>query len=639
MEVEKILDAGSGILSDVMAAVETNHYQDLGKRISDRVMDATAAVSNARNGSGAYTSAGGASAGTYRQGSPAGPAQGGQTGGPEVYTGTVEPTNRKDGVFHTNFADGRAFGADRTGAPGGNYQNAQNFSQGAYSSDAYRRYSSQRRNGPTQPNSSSRARAAGGGYAGGQNRAGYSHVYGNNGGYGRYDYNNPARGANLKQDGANAGASSGTYQQAGYQQAQRQNAQRQQARRGSYGQYDSRNPNYQQNMAAANKAKNSENFALTPFNSKVVSKSTGIPGMVLGSMGMAAGGLGTVVSGIATAAAAMAGGLASVLSGGVLIPLIGFAGFTGVSGVLFSNGKHRKDTVSDYYSYGKYVGNAEFFSIPELAAKLGIKEKELKKKLQKMMRQGLLPKARMDDDQEMLLLTDKAYDQYRAAADSYKKRQEEDEKREHYFTQTSGDETVKTLLAEGNEYLKKVRKYNELIPDTEMSDKLYRLENIMYRIFEQVQKKPETALSLRKFMEYYLPTTEKLLSAYTEVDKQPQVGDNITNTKKEIDEAMDVINDAFEKLLDSLFEDLAWDVSSDISVMKHMLQQDGLTGEQISSQQAAAASGASNAAVSDADDAGASPASTAGTAKEDDPFSIDDLAPPSGLVFGDPDED
>ena len=557
MEVEKILDAGSGILSDVMAAVETNHYQDLGKRISDRVMDATAAVSNARNGSGAYTSAGGASAGTYRQGSPAGPAQGGQTGGPEVYTGTVEPTNRKDGVFHTNFADGRAFGADRTGAPGGNYQGAQtagqngnrqnagpapggananqgaqNFSQGAYSSDAYRRYSSQRRNGPTQPNSSSRARAAGGGYAGGQNRAGYSHVYGNNGGYGRYDYNNPARGANLKQDGANAGASSGTYQQAGYQQAQRQNAQRQQARRGSYGQYDSRNPNYQQNMAAANKAKNSENFALTPFNSKVVSKSTGIPGMVLGSMGMAAGGLGTVVSGIATAAAAMAGGLASVLSGGVLIPLIGFAGFTGVSGVLFSNGKHRKDTVSDYYSYGKYVGNAEFFSIPELAAKLGIKEKELKKKLQKMMRQGLLPKARMDDDQEMLLLTDKAYDQYRAAADSYKKRQEEDEKREHYFTQTSGDETVKALLAEGNEYLKKVRKYNELIPDTEMSDKLYRLENIMYRIFEQVQKKPETAQSLRKFMEYYLPTTEKLLSAYTEVDKQPQVGDNITNTKK-----------------------------------------------------------------------------------------------------------
>ncbi len=85
MEVEKILDAGSGILSDVMAAVESNHYQDLGKRISDRVMDATGAISNTRNGSGASAAGGsGASAGTYRQGSPAGPAQGSATGGPEV---------------------------------------------------------------------------------------------------------------------------------------------------------------------------------------------------------------------------------------------------------------------------------------------------------------------------------------------------------------------------------------------------------------------------------------------------------------------------------------------------------------------------------------------------------------------------
>ncbi|MBR4760869.1 MAG: hypothetical protein IK078_12090, partial [Lachnospiraceae bacterium] len=171
MEVEKILDAGSGILSDVMAAVESNHYQDLGKKISDRVVDATGAVSNTRNTSGAYTHTGGPSAGTYyRQSSSAGPAQGGPQRGPEVYTGTVEPTNRKDGVFHTNFADGKAFGADRTGAPGGNYQGgqqarqntnyqnagpaqseantnrhanqgAQNFSQGAYSSDAYRRFS------------------------------------------------------------------------------------------------------------------------------------------------------------------------------------------------------------------------------------------------------------------------------------------------------------------------------------------------------------------------------------------------------------------------------------------------------------------------------------------------------------------
>jgi len=99
----------------------------------------------------------------------------------------------------------------------------------------------------------------------------------------------------------------------------------------------------------------------------------------------------------------------------------------------------------------------------------------------------------------------------------------------------------------------------------------------MHRIFEQVKKQPESAAGLRRFMDYYLPTTEKLLDAYVELDRQPVKGDNITKTKQEIDEAMDVINDAFENLLNSMFENMAWDISSDISVMKTMLAQDGLT--------------------------------------------------------------
>ena len=83
-------------------------------------------------------------------------------------------------------------------------------------------------------------------------------------------------------------------------------------------------------------------------------------------------------------------------------------------------------------------------------------------------------------------------------------------------------------------------------------------------------------------MSYYLPTTVKLLSAYKELDKQTVDGDNIRNTKKEIEDALDTINDAFEKLLDSMFQDMAWDVSSDISVMQTMLAQDGLTEQQMS---------------------------------------------------------
>ena len=113
-----------------------------------------------------------------------------------------------------------------------------------------------------------------------------------------------------------------------------------------------------------------------------------------------------------------------------------------------------------------------------------------------------------------------------------------------------------------------------------MSQKLETLENIMKRIFEQLKKDPESAEDLQKLMKYYLPTTTKLIDAYRDMDAHPSYGsNNIENTKKEIEDTLDIINNAFAKLLDDMFEDTAWDISADISTMKTMLAKEGLTGE------------------------------------------------------------
>ena len=79
-------------------------------------------------------------------------------------------------------------------------------------------------------------------------------------------------------------------------------------------------------------------------------------------------------------------------------------------------------------------------------------------------------------------------------------------------------------------------------------------------------------------MEYYLPTTWKLIDAYRVLDQQSIQGENISSSKKEIRDTLDTINEAFENLLDSFFRNTAWDVSTDISVLKTMLAQEGLTG-------------------------------------------------------------
>lgn len=88
---------------------------------------------------------------------------------------------------------------------------------------------------------------------------------------------------------------------------------------------------------------------------------------------------------------------------------------------------------------------------------------------------------------------------------------------------------------------------------------------------------------IRRLMDYYLPTAIKLLEAYEELDRQPVQGENIVTSKKEIEETLDTLNAAFERLLDNLFRDTAWDVSSDVSVLKTMLAQEGLTGKDFKS--------------------------------------------------------
>ena len=166
----------------------------------------------------------------------------------------------------------------------------------------------------------------------------------------------------------------------------------------------------------------------------------------------------------------------------------------------------------------------------------------------------------------------------------------------------------------------RIRDFNRAIADEDISEELAQLEITMKRIIEQIRKDPSSAPNLRRLMVYYLPTTMKLLQAYRELDAQPVKGENILSTKREIREALGTINEAFERLLDSLFQDMAWDISSDISVMKTMMAQDGLTGDRLreagranARQGSPAAAGTAQSAVQDT---GAAPGTAAAGAAE-----------------------
>ena len=72
----------------------------------------------------------------------------------------------------------------------------------------------------------------------------------------------------------------------------------------------------------------------------------------------------------------------------------------------------------------------------------------------------------------------------------------------------------------------------------EISEKISRLELVISKIFNRVEQHPELVDDLGRFMDYYLPTTVKLLKAYEELDGQPSQGENIVNSKKEIEDTL-----------------------------------------------------------------------------------------------------
>lgn len=144
----------------------------------------------------------------------------------------------------------------------------------------------------------------------------------------------------------------------------------------------------------------------------------------------------------------------------------------------------------------------------------------------------------------------------------------------------TGNPEVDKIIADGHDYILKMRKANDAIPDDKLSESIDRMEKASKGIFDYISENPEKAPQIRKFMNYYLPTTMKLLTSYQKLDSQTVKGENITKTMTDIERMVYTIAGAFEKQLDSLFGDEAMDISTDISVFESMLKQEGYIGDE-----------------------------------------------------------
>lgn len=164
----------------------------------------------------------------------------------------------------------------------------------------------------------------------------------------------------------------------------------------------------------------------------------------------------------------------------------------------------------------------------------------------------------------------------RAAAEAEAERKRQQDVLERFRSDT-GNSEVDELLTRGRKMIQDIRRENDLIPDLSLSEKLDTLEKMCGSVFQAVYADPSKASQIRKFMEYYLPTTLKMVRSYRMIDERNVPLEEAKDAKKRIDAALGVVNSGCRKMLQNLYKDDMLDITTDIDVLEQMLKRDGLT--------------------------------------------------------------
>lgn len=294
---------------------------------------------------------------------------------------------------------------------------------------------------------------------------------------------------------------------------------------------------------------------------------------------MAKGIVKTALGGVITLGAGI-----DVLVSLVLRTYIGLfaGGFLALGGALIYSGVKSIGRLERYRKYVRLLGQKTHITIEQLARHVGKPVKFVKKELPKMIDSGYFLQGHLDAEGNTLITSDETYRHYEQSRVQLQQRlQQEAQEAKRRAADPRLDPQVQQVLDRGSAYLTEIRRCNDAIPGIEISQKISRMENIIQKIIERAQSHPEIVPDLKKMMDYYLPMTVKLLNAYADMDAQPVQGETIQNSKREIEQTLDTLNLAFEKLLDNVFKETALDVSSDISVLQTLLAQEGLTEDEL----------------------------------------------------------
>lgn len=230
-----------------------------------------------------------------------------------------------------------------------------------------------------------------------------------------------------------------------------------------------------------------------------------------------------------------------------------------------------------YDSYMNVLGHHEIEIVEDLAAYSRKSIEVVIRDLTRSVHLKFIPQGHFGTNNMIFIVSDDMYIKYRQKQTVYDRYyRKKIEERARMKERTS---RMQRIMDSGHDHVEKIHECNNIIKDKNISEKLDRMEKVVSMIFREVDINPKQAGKLGMFLNYYLPTSEKLLEAYIDLDEKQVKASSLEKTQKDIEESLDMINSAFEAILDKFYQEHELDIASDISAMEIMMKQEGLAKE------------------------------------------------------------
>lgn len=230
----------------------------------------------------------------------------------------------------------------------------------------------------------------------------------------------------------------------------------------------------------------------------------------------------------------------------------------------------------DYTRFLRELGHNTVIPIRDLASSVQKSEEDTIKELMYMMNKGYFKQARIVENNSLFLLDIPTFKLYKNQKNQMPNLSHEENKKiaQDANTKTNNDKAEEIIRISSKE-ITSINLDISRIKNRNFLEKVIEIKKTIENITNIIKRYPEKAYVLDKFIEYYLPTTVKLIDAYTEYEIMESNDSKIKNSLAEIESSIEIINEAFEKIQLELMEDRTMDIKTDIDTMKILLNQEG----------------------------------------------------------------